>query len=40
MTDMGANVGAYRAARVAGMPAPAAAAMTEFTQKQRDDAVS
>jgi hypothetical protein len=40
MTDMGANVGAYRAARVAGMPAPAAAAMTEFTQKHRDDAVS
>jgi uncharacterized protein YegL len=39
MTDMGANVGAYRAARVAGMPAPAAAAMTEFTQKQRDEAV-
>ncbi|HSV38434.1 MAG TPA: vWA domain-containing protein [Nocardioidaceae bacterium] len=40
MADLGANVGAYRAARVAGAPAAVAAAMTEFTQAQRDDAVN
>jgi len=40
MTDMGANVGKYRAARAAGAPPAAAAAMTEFTKEQRDDAVS
>jgi len=40
MADMGANVGAYRAARVAGMAPAAAAQMTEFTKEQRDDAVS
>jgi uncharacterized protein YegL len=40
MADMGANVGAYRAARVAGVAPAAASAMTEFTKAQRDDAVS
>jgi hypothetical protein len=40
MADMGANVGAYRAARVAGVAPAAASAMTEFTKEQRDDAVS
>ena len=40
MSDMGANVGKYRAAKAAGMPAPAAAQMTEFTREQRDDAVN
>ncbi len=40
MADMGANVGVYRAARVAGVPAAAASALTSFTEEQRDDAVS
>ena len=40
MADMGANVGAYRAARVAGVAPAAASALTNFTEEQRDDAVS
>jgi uncharacterized protein YegL len=40
MAAMGANVSSYRAARAAGVPAPAAAAMTEFTDEQRDEALS
>ena len=40
MADLGANVGAYRAARVAGVPGAAASALASFTEKQRDDAVS
>jgi uncharacterized protein YegL len=40
MSDMGANVGAYRAAKVAGVAPAVAAQMTEFTKEQRDDAVS
>jgi hypothetical protein len=41
MADMGANIGAYRAARAAGAPPPAAAsAKTHFAKEQRDDAVS
>jgi len=40
MADMGANVGAYRAARVAGVASAAASALTSFTKDQRDDAVS
>ena len=40
MAAMGANVSSYRAARAAGVPAPAAAAMTEFTEAQRDEALS
>jgi hypothetical protein len=40
MADMGANVGAYRTARVAGVAPAAASAMTEFTKEQRDDAVN
>jgi hypothetical protein len=39
MSDMGANVGAYRAAKVAGVAPAVAAQMTEFTKEQRDDAV-
>ena len=37
MAATAANVASYRQARAAGMPAPAAAAMTEFTEKQRRD---
>jgi len=33
-----ANVSSYRRARAAGMPAPAAAAMSEFSEEQRRDA--
>jgi uncharacterized protein YegL len=40
MADMGANVGAYRAARSAGVAPAVAAQMTEFTKEQRDDAVN
>jgi hypothetical protein len=40
MADLGANVGAYRAARSAGAAPAAATQMTEFTKEQRDDAVS
>jgi hypothetical protein len=40
MADMGANVGAYRAARVAGVAPAAASAMTAFSDEQRGDAVS
>jgi len=40
MADMGANVGAYRAARVAGVAPAAASALTAFTDEQRDAAVS
>lgn len=39
MADLGANVGAFRAAKVAGMAPAAASALTEFTKEQRDDAV-
>lgn len=39
MGDMGANVGAYRAAKVAGMAPASASALAEFTKEQRDDAV-
>ncbi len=38
MASMGANVSSYRAAKAAGMPAPAAARLTEFTAAQRDEA--
>jgi len=40
MADMGANVGAYRAARYAGVAPAAASALTSFTDEQRDDAVN
>jgi hypothetical protein len=32
-----ANVASYRQARAAGMPAAAAASMTQFTEQQRKD---
>ncbi len=37
MAATAANVAAYRGARAAGMPAAAAAAMSEFTEEQRQD---
>ena len=40
MADLGANVGAYRAARSAGAAPAVATKLTEFTKEQRDDAVS
>jgi hypothetical protein len=40
MADMGANVGAYRAARAAGVAPAAASSITEFTEEQLGDAVS
>jgi hypothetical protein len=38
MAATAANVSSYRNARAAGMPAAAAAAMSEFTEQQRRDA--
>ena len=38
MAATAANVAAYRQARAAGMPAPAAARMAEFTEEQRREA--
>ncbi len=38
MAATAANVAAYRQARAAGMPAPAAARMSEFTEEQRREA--
>jgi hypothetical protein len=38
MAATAANVSSYRRARAAGMPAAAAAAMSEFTEEQRRDA--
>lgn len=40
MADMGANIGAYRAAKVAGVAPAAASEMADFTKEQRDDAVT
>jgi hypothetical protein len=40
MADLGANVGAYRAARYAGVAPAAASALASFTDEQRDDAVN
>jgi hypothetical protein len=40
MADLGANVGAYRAARVAGIAPAAASALTSFSEEQRDDAMN
>ena len=38
MAATAANVSSYRRARAAGMPAPAAAALSEFSEEQRRDA--
>ena len=35
MAATAANVSSYRQARAGGMPAPAAAALSEFTEEQR-----